>query len=530
MTGFLYMPERAYPLLLVALVTLTHAPALDSGFHYDDRHSLLDNPHIRDLGQIPRFFYDPTAFSADPAYAMYRPLVLTAHAVNFALAGYAPLGYQLLNLAIHCLATLAVYLLLLCWPLAPIAALAGALLFGLHPVQTEAVNYISSRSESLAALFYLLSLYSYLRQQQTLSLLSFGAALLCKATAITLPAALVVHSWLFGDRSLKRLWAYGLVALAYIALYTGLSAPGTGIERAAEVRPPLSQVATQAKALVHYVQLVAMPVDLNIQQQFFVSASPLAPVPLLCLLAVGSLAVCARRPSTSSYALFFFVLALAPTLFIPLHILVNDHRPYLALFGLALALGAACQRLRSTHIVLLCLLLASLSLQRGQIWRSELALWHDAARRAPLMPEAHYNHGYALHRVADLDGALAAYKRAIALEPDYARAHSNLGAIYQQRQQLYQAVGAYRAALAREPDAVETLNNLGLCYAGLGQTDQALEFYQRALTLDANQAEVWLNLGLLLRDRGESQAAAQALERALQLDPSIAERFPAPGK
>ena len=530
MTGFLYMPERAYPLLLVALVTLAHAPALDSGFHYDDRHSLLDNPHIRDLSQIPRFFADPTAFSVDPTYAMYRPLVLTVHAMNFAFGGYAPLGYQLVNLAVHCLATLAVYLLLVQWPLAPIAALAGALLFGLHPLQTEAVNYISSRSESMAALFYLLSFYGYLRQRQTLSLLSFAAALLCKATAVTLPVALAVHSWLFSDRSLKRLWAHGLLALGYVFLYTGLSAPGTGIERAAEVRPPLSQIATQAKALVHYAQLVAMPVDLNIQQQFFVSTSPLTPVSILCLLALGSLAACARYPVPCCYALFFFVLALAPTLLIPLHILVNDHRPYLALFGLALALGASCQRLHRTHIVLLCLLLASLSLQRGQIWCSELTLWRDAARKAPLMPEAHYNHGYALHRAADLDRALSAYQRAIALEPNYARAHSNLGAIYQQQQQLDQALRAYHVALALEPDVVETLNNIGLCYAGLGQTEQALSFYRRALELDTQQAEVWLNMGLLLRDRDEVQAAARALRRALNLDPTIAERFPAPEK
>ena len=522
------MPERAYPLLLIVLVVLPHAPALDSGFHYDDRHSLLDNPHIRDLGQLPRFFSDPTAFSEDPAYAMYRPLVLIAHAANFALGGYGPFGYQLLNLAVHCMATLTVYLLLFRWPLAPTAALAGALLFGLHPLQTEAVNYVSSRSESMAALFYLLSLYGYLHRRQALSLLSFAAALLCKATAITLPAALALHIWLFGDRSLKHLWAYGLVALVYVLIYIGLSAPGTGIERAFEVRPPMSQIATQAKALVHYAQMVAMPVDLNIQQQFFVSASPLAPVPMLCLLALGSIAVCARRPSPSSFSLFFFILAMAPTLLIPLHILVNDHRPYLALFGPSLALGAACQRLRREHIAVLCLLLASLSLQRGQIWRSELALWRDAARTAPLMPEAHYNHGYALHRAANLDGALTAYNRALALEPDYARAHSNLGAIYQHRQQLEEAVSAYRAALALEPDAVETLNNLGLCYAGLGQTDQALEFYNRALDLDAHQAGVWLNLGLLLRDRGEGKSAAQALGRALQLDPTVAERFPAP--
>ena len=157
-----------------------------------------------------------------------------------------------------------VYLLLVQWPLAPITTLAGGLLFDLHPLQTEAINYISSRSESMATLFYLLSFYGYLRQRQTLSLLSFAAVLLYKTTAVILPVALSVHSWLFSDRSLKRLRAHGLLAMGYVFFYTGLSAPGTGIGRAAEVRPPLSQIATQAKALIHYAQLVAMPVDLNI--------------------------------------------------------------------------------------------------------------------------------------------------------------------------------------------------------------------------------------------------------------------------
>ena len=82
--------NRFYPLLVLALVFFAHAPSLNSGFHYDDQHSLLDNPHIRDLGNLPRFFSDPTTFSVDPDYAMYRPLVLAAHALNYALGGYTP--------------------------------------------------------------------------------------------------------------------------------------------------------------------------------------------------------------------------------------------------------------------------------------------------------------------------------------------------------------------------------------------------------------------------------------------------------
>jgi hypothetical protein len=70
--------NRFYPLLVLALVFFAHAPSLNSGFHYDDQHSLLDNPHIRDLGNLPRFFIDPTAFPAHPEFAMHRPLVFGA--------------------------------------------------------------------------------------------------------------------------------------------------------------------------------------------------------------------------------------------------------------------------------------------------------------------------------------------------------------------------------------------------------------------------------------------------------------------
>jgi hypothetical protein len=90
--------NQFHPLLVLALVFFAHAPSLNSGLHYDVQHSLLDNPHIRDLGNLPRFFIDPTAFSAHPEFAMYRPLGLVAHALNFAIGDYDPWGYQLLNL------------------------------------------------------------------------------------------------------------------------------------------------------------------------------------------------------------------------------------------------------------------------------------------------------------------------------------------------------------------------------------------------------------------------------------------------
>ena len=84
--------------ILVACVLLVYANSFEGSFHYDDFHSIAWNPHIRDLGNLPRFFIDPTAFSAHPEFAMYRPLGLVAHALNFAIGDYDPWGYQLLNL------------------------------------------------------------------------------------------------------------------------------------------------------------------------------------------------------------------------------------------------------------------------------------------------------------------------------------------------------------------------------------------------------------------------------------------------
>ena len=526
--------NRFYPLLVLALVFFAHAPSLNSGFHYDDQHSLLDNPHIRDLGNLPRFFIDPTAFSANPEFAMYRPLVLVAHALNFAIGDYDPWGYQLLNLAIHCLASLLVYALLLQWPLPTGAAFAGALIFGLHPVQTQAVNFVSSRSESMAALFYLGAFYGYLRGKTLPSLCSFILALLCKATAITLPFTLALYALFYGNglKSIRRQWIYWLLSIGYIAIYMGLTAPGTGIERATHVRPLTAQLTTQSKAIIHYLQLIAMPVDLNIQQQFFVSESPLHLVPLLSLGVIASLAylIARARPALLAFVPLFTVGVLSPTLLLPLHILVNDHRLYLAIFAVSLLLASLMQQIRREYIWLICLLFTGLSLQRGQIWQSDITLWQDAVQKAPLMPEAHYNHGYALQSIGATDEALDAYIQATHLQPSYARAQNNLGAIYQQRGQLKEALQAYRIALKAEPDVVETLNNMGLCYTKLGQTNEAMALYRRAVALDDSQAEIWLNLGLLYRDTRQMSEAAQALGRALLLDPTISQRFPAQGK
>ena len=91
--------KEVLAILLVSFAV--YANSLDNPFLYDDQHSIVDNPHLRDLGRVPSYFIDPTAFSADPENAMYRPLLLTTFALNYAIGGYEVRGYHLFSLALH---------------------------------------------------------------------------------------------------------------------------------------------------------------------------------------------------------------------------------------------------------------------------------------------------------------------------------------------------------------------------------------------------------------------------------------------
>ena len=182
------------------LALLVYAGSLDNAFQYDDLHSIVENPHIRSLSNIPAFFYQPELFSADPRNAMYRPLVLVSYALNHALSGDSVWSYHLLNLAIH-LGTSCLLYALVCqlggtW----VQALLAGLLFALHPLASEPVNYISSRSESLCAFLFLLAFLGYAhggRKAWGLGICAFVGALLAKSVGVVLPLVLLLYYLLF---------------------------------------------------------------------------------------------------------------------------------------------------------------------------------------------------------------------------------------------------------------------------------------------------------------------------------------------
>jgi tetratricopeptide (TPR) repeat protein len=516
---------RQTPLPLILLCGLgVFATALDNGFHYDDGHSIADNPHLRSLANLPRFFVDPGTFSAMPEARMYRPLLLATYALNYAVGGQEVWGYHLVNLSLH-LANAWLVWLLGC-RLAGRGAWLACLLFLLHPVAGEPVNYLSSRSALLAAFFCLLGMGWVVRGASVQAgrwphlwvALCFAGGLASKEIAFTFPLAAALYLWLLAPR---RAWsllaAPGALALLYLAGTRAILGKALG----EPVRPLVSHWATQVKAAVFYLWTLVEPVRLSVEPQFAAARGWGEEAVVLALLMLVSLALVLARAGgrTGLFCAGWAALALLPGALVPLNILVNENRLYLPLAALCLGLGALRQWLPAHRAWLLGLLpLAGLCLGRNAVWQDELSLWSDAVRKGPGMARTHVNLGKALLEAGRYQEAIAASRRALELDPKLDRAHYNIGTAYLHLDHLEEAVASYQRALEIRPDLLEARNNLGNAYLEQGKAAAALEEYRRALAIQPD-ARLLHNLGKAQLDLGRADSAAAAFSRSLALYP-----------
>ncbi|MBT7595670.1 MAG: tetratricopeptide repeat protein [Gemmatimonadetes bacterium] len=543
--------------LVFVIVCLANLQALQTEeFHYDDGHSLVRNQSLSDLSNLPGFFVSGDMFGENPDDLMYRPLVLVANSLNLALGGMRPGSFVAANVLIHGLTAACVtwWLTLLIPRASPLIL---GLLFGLHPLQSETIHYISARAESLSGLFMMLSLATFVHYQRrqeitgsphlfwgVASLGSFVLGLLCKATAIVTPAlillSLLTESKASGSsssglkkthdlRSISRLLLpYALISILYLILHQHFTYSISDNS----LRSLSEQLLTQSKALVHYLTNTIMPIRLSILPQFSPSGH-LELTVVASIAAVISLAVVAwksRRTLPLFAGLGWFVACLSPTLVVPLNVLVNDHRTYVALTGIIWVVGVLTQRMsrspsRRFVAVAAVAVMLLLSWNRTAAWQTENAIWADAVHKGPQMAIAQYNLGFSQHLAGQFDRSISHYRSALRIDANYVRPMNNLAALLRDRGDLAEARSLLQTAAAIEPDNAEVLNNLGMALAADGEHEHAVRILLRANALMPLSAEIWLNLGLAQRDTGLRSEAMQSLQRALQLDPAMRQRL-----
>lgn len=530
-----------FPLALGAIVAISYGNGLSGSFHYDDFHSLVANPHVRTLTNIPSFFVDPGLFSSDADKAMYRPMLLLTYAINYTLGDYEVVGYHIFNTILHFACSLLVWSIARQSGSSPRAAGWAACLFALHPLATESVNYISSRSELLGACFYLASfrlLAASGSQAYLGGAICFVLGLLSKEMVITLPFMVWLQG-MWGERSdrvgrARTLWLW-LLAAGYMAWQIWNRFLPNSVSQAP--RGLAEQLLTQFKASVLYIKLMLVPTALNVEHQFSESAALDGTVILSAVLFFTLAAlVWVRVGGNTRFWLLWPLIVLLPATVVPLNVLVNEHRLYLPLAGLAVLVGRMWPhwfaiRLGAALWPVLFVLIGIHTIGRNAVWESELSLWADSAAKSPSMARSHVHLGNAQAASGDARGAEESFRRALEIESTHRAARTNLANLYLEYAlklpaqepvrpaALQRALTEFEAVLDSDANYREALSGKATTLSQLGRDELAIATYRQLLQQHPHFADGHYNIGLLLYDVGDYAAAAAAFERAASLHP-----------
>jgi len=528
---------------LVLGVALAWSNSLGGAFTYDDKVEVVGNRTLRTL----------TDWSAVVGYNAARPLVVLTWALDWRLWGLDPRGYHAVNLFVH--AANAVLVLLVGQEVATLTglrrplsvALLAAALWALHPMTTEAVTYVTGRSEALCATFYLGAVLGWLRWRRggdwvslLVAFLSFLAATASKEVAATLPAMLLLlESTLPGLPRTPRRTALGLAPF-WAVLVVGLVARKAlfGVfTTAVWPRPVEVQIATELEVVVRYLGLWLLPLRQSVFHDHPAATGLLHPGPLLSLALLGlpvGIAVAQRRarPWLLLTCGWWGLLLLPSSSFIPLRETMAEHRAYLAGWALCLAVALCAapllvRRPRATLALAAAgiLALGAATFHRNLVWRTEVALWGDATEKNPGSAEAWYGYGDALRFAGAYDPAIDAYRQATRLDDLFLDAWNNLGIALAEQGRQEEARAIWLETLRRHPSYCKAHNNLGWLASRREDWDEAMVEFRTALTYCPTSAQAHFGLGNIhYRPRRDPKRALYHYQATLEFDPTFPDR------
>ncbi len=535
------------PVLGIILATVAaYQGSLRGPMIYDDNLWITGNASIHRLLPLSGVLFPPAA-----SEVRGRPVLSLSLALNYAAGGDRARGYHVANLAIHALAALALFgiarrTLSFRPGLLPegrdrvLAAFSVALLWAVHPLQTEAVTYVIQRAESLMGLFYLLTLYCFIRGVQAprpgaWHLLSVAACLLGMATKeVMATAPLIVlafdRTFVSGTfrEALRLRWRVylGLAGtwIVLALLTAGLRGRGVGYGLGITW---WAYGFVECWVVLHYLLLALWPHPLVFDYGTEIVRTVAATLPwALAVAALVALAAAAFwRRSLAGFAGVWFFLILAPaSSVIPVAFQpMAEHRMYLPLAGVAALFVAAVWALlgrRSLPVVLAAAgALGVATSLRNRDYRSEIAIWSDTVLRRPANMRARIALGGALAADERYEESARQFSAALQIEPYGFEARRNLALDLFHMGRNAEALELYLGIVPPTPDSAPLHYDIGMALDAFGRTDEAIGEYTRALRLDPGDAEAHNKLGSALLRMGRVAEAVGHYEQAARLNP-----------
>jgi len=544
--------------LTVLLVFLIYSSGLHGPFVLDDERNIERNSAIR----LDRLSWPGLIKAAAKSPLPDRPLAYISFALNYYGSRYHVAGFRLVNILIHIAAGGLLFLFIKTTLELPALRsrfgsrrwlpYVAALVWLIHPLQTQSVTYIVQRMNSMASMFYMISILCYARFRLSprpsvkwclaaVCTASGLAALGTKEIAITLPGFILLYEWFFFQdlslswlkRRLPLIIGMLVVLIAACLIYLD-GQPLAKILSRYEVRSftPFQRILTEFRVVILYLSLLVYPHPrrLNLDYDYAISHSLFnPPTTLLATAVIIALLAWSWRLAKTDRLLSFCILWYFGNLIVESSIigleLVFEHRTYLpSMMVVLMAVILTDRHLKSTalKIVTAGAIISVFSLwtyERNAIWSNAVSLWSDVVKKSPHKARPHNNLGNALKRQGKLDDAIAHFNRALQINPAYAKAHNNLGTALASQGQTEAALEHFGMALVINPRYAAAHSNIGVALAAQNEIAKAIVHFKTALRLNPDYARVHSNLGAALVRQGRLQKALDHLRTALRLKP-----------
>ncbi len=536
--------------LIVLLTVAAYANSFSGPFIFDDVQSIVENPTIHAL-------WPPWAPLAAPGRsgitAGGRPVVNYTLAINYALSGFEVESYHLLNLALHLAAALTLFGILRRTFEQPLLrarfgssaiplATAATLLWALHPLQTESVTYVIQRAESLAGLFYFLTLYAFLRATVSprpavwsgLSILACALGVGAKEIVVTAPVMVLLYDRTFVAGTFlealrrRRFYYLGLTCswllLAYLMSTTANRGNTMGFGMGVS---GWNYFLTENRVIVHYLRLVFWPHPLCLDDYGLKPITSLRvvllPFLLLTTLAFVTAWLVIRKTAAGVAGAWFFLILAPSSSFVPIADVLFEHRMYEPLAGLVALFVAAVYTWLGRRGFFVFGAIAgvflALTFLRNEDYQTEKAIWTQTVAQIPNSARALNNLGNAFFHEGNFAPARFYYETALRADPRYLEANNNLAVVLAQTGHRREAVAQFRKTLTLAPFYPNALNNLAGLLMEEGRTEEALDDYARAASVSPYDASSRGNLARLLLQRGRREEAYTEFAAMLRVDP-----------
>ncbi len=580
------MKKLAVCFFLAVAIGGVYYNALSNGFVFDDYLLVVNRSALPQVVSEPLLAFSPTALG-------YRPLRTLSYVLDYRLGGMHPWVFHLNNLIYHWIAACLVFFVTLRLvasnavasspDTALRTALFAALLWAMHPVQTEAVTYISGRRDILTGLFFFLGLYAFLRFRAQsrqpaprgrqaswllLAVLAYGLGLLSKEMAVTLPLVMLSYDYVYGLRleEVKFGWTYvrelgrgiARTVWGHKYLYLPLLLGGVCFSLyAVFVALPVWRVGwyggsiatnflTTARIWVYYLYLLLWPVPLlaDYTGAFAVTRSLFDPWALsavglllvLFLVTMGTL----RYSRLAAFSGLWIAITLLPVShIIPYPEMMAEHYLYIPSFGFCLLVALGLARLTEGFkpqasslwkmvvgyglLVIFLIFYAGRTVIRNRDWRDDLTFYNRVVRDNPYSARARLGLGYAYDRGGLTRMGIQQYLAGLRIDPRDPRLYTNLGAAHLKLKELGEAELVYQKALKLGFRSSELLNNLGFLYTQKGEFGKARAALEQAEKLaKRGDPAVQANWGFLYEVQNKLPEALQAYRKAKALDPDNA--------